>query len=290
MTHSQARAIVRQFARNGYDLTTYPVRHIDQAISGICDEFIGVTHCTHTLGSLAISSGTTALPTLPTGFRPENLHRAFILAEDDLDIIAADTLLDLSVSDTSTGAPKRIAFTSLTTGLVHPTPDAAYTMYIDWSEPFVSLTEGAGYLATATATISGGVVTAVTVNTPGGEYAAAPNITFTGGGGTLAAATATIDSAGYVTTIAVTNGGSGYTTAPTVVFSGTTNADVTLNLPNDYLRMILSYGAPALLQHNDPDHGFGSESYKKYVEFRRMKTGRAGAIRGKEMEIACLAD
>jgi hypothetical protein len=53
----------------------------------------------------------------------------------------------------------------------------------------------------------------------GAGYTSAPDITFVGGGGTGAAATATV-SGGVVTGITLTNGGTGYTFAPTLVFSG----------------------------------------------------------------------
>ena len=74
------------------------------------------------------------------------------------------------------------------------------------------------YLATATATISGDAVNAVTVTDGGEHYKSAlpPTVTFSGGGGTGATATATVSSAGIVTGITITSGGNGYTSAPTV--------------------------------------------------------------------------
>ena len=76
---------------------------------------------------------------------------------------------------------------------------------------------GGGTGATATATVSAGVITGITVNSGGTGYTSVPTISFTGGGG--AAATATV-AAGVITSIAVTSGGAGYTSAPTVVISG----------------------------------------------------------------------
>jgi len=58
--------------------------------------------------------------------------------------------------------------------------------------PTVTLTGGGGTGATATATVSGGVVTAVTITNAGNNYTSAPTIAFTGGGGAGAAATATV--------------------------------------------------------------------------------------------------
>ncbi len=116
-----------------------------------------------------------------------------------------------------------------------------------------------GTQATATATVSGGVVTGINIGNPGAGYyyapkvtingsgtgatavanfgakpqairsvtvtdggagcGASPTITFSGGGGTGAAATATV-SGGVINGITVTNGGSGYTSVPTVSIAG----------------------------------------------------------------------
>jgi hypothetical protein len=69
----------------------------------------------------------------------------------------------------------------------------------------------------ATATVTSGFVTAITVNSGGSGYVAAPVVKLSGGGGTGATAAATI-SGGVVTGITVTAPGSGYTSAPTVSF------------------------------------------------------------------------
>jgi hypothetical protein len=69
----------------------------------------------------------------------------------------------------------------------------------------------------ATAAVTSGFLTSVTVNSGGSGYAAAPVVKLRGGGGTGATATATI-SGGVVTGITVTAPGSGYSSAPTVSF------------------------------------------------------------------------
>lgn len=71
--------------------------------------------------------------------------------------------------------------------------------------------------ASATATVTSGFITSVTVNTGGSGYVAAPVVKLSGGGGTGATATATI-SGGVVIGITVTAPGSGYSSAPTVSF------------------------------------------------------------------------
>ncbi|AZA82311.1 hypothetical protein C1637_09135 [Chryseobacterium lactis] len=81
-----------------------------------------------------------------------------------------------------------------------------------------------GVPAAATATVSGGAVTGITISNGGSGYSSVPTISFYGGGsvisgGTKARATATLTN-GVVTGITINNGGSGYTAAPTVVVSG----------------------------------------------------------------------
>jgi hypothetical protein len=77
-----------------------------------------------------------------------------------------------------------------------------------------------GTPATATATVSGGAVTAITLNSGGAGYAEAPSVYFSGGGGSGATATATINGAGAVTAVTLTAGGSGYTSAPDIAIPG----------------------------------------------------------------------
>ena len=72
--------------------------------------------------------------------------------------------------------------------------------------------------ATLTATVVGGVVTAVAVGVGGTGFVGAPTVLF-GGPGTGASATATVV-AGVITGIAIVSGGTGYTTAPAVTVSG----------------------------------------------------------------------
>lgn len=70
--------------------------------------------------------------------------------------------------------------------------------------------------ATATATISGGFLTIVTVTDMGLGYISAPNVVPVGGGGSGAILTAQVDG-GMVTNIVVNNPGFGYTSWPTIV-------------------------------------------------------------------------
>jgi hypothetical protein len=62
-------------------------------------------------------------------------------------------------------------------------------------------------------------VASVTVDTPGSSYETAPDISFTGGGGSGATAHATL-TADAIATIVIDNPGTGYTSVPTVNISG----------------------------------------------------------------------
>ena len=112
---------------------------------------------------------------------------------------------DFSVSDTENLAQLNLKVT--------PLAYASNDWVMEWIIPSAQK-----IVATGTAWVSGGGVTAVTVTNGGSGYASAPTITFSGGGGTGAAATASI-TGGVVTGVSVTDAGAGYSTAPTVTFS-----------------------------------------------------------------------
>jgi hypothetical protein len=76
--------------------------------------------------------------------------------------------------------------------------------------------------ATATATITGGVVTGFTITAPGAGYTTAPSVTLSApptGGTQAVAGTPTLSASGGVVTIPVSSGGTGYITAPAVTIS-----------------------------------------------------------------------
>ena len=77
---------------------------------------------------------------------------------------------------------------------------------------------------------SGNVVSAVNVTNGGSNYASAPNVTFSGGGGSGATAIAVLKPSAVVG-VTRTATGAGYTSIPTVVFGGTgTGATATANM------------------------------------------------------------
>jgi hypothetical protein len=86
------------------------------------------------------------------------------------------------------------------------------------STDFTTPTQSQG-TATASATVSSGVITAITVGISGYNYTSAPTVQITDSTGSGATATASISS-GAVSSITVTAGGHSYSATPTVTLTG----------------------------------------------------------------------
>lgn len=152
-------------------------------------------------------------------------------------------------------------------GINTSTPDASAILHIENFN---------GTPATATATISGGAITAISITNGGSGYTSAPTVNFYGGGaivngGAKARATATITN-GIVTAIALNNGGSGYTTVPTIVVSGGNKG---LLLPNLNISNLSSTTTPV----SSPADGLlafngGTNSNNKALHFFNSTIGQ----------------
>lgn len=93
-----------------------------------------------------------------------------------------------------------------------------------------------GYGAYATATITGGAITAVTLSNGGSGYTSNPSVIVTGGGGSGAVITATA-TAGAVTSFGISNGGSGFTSTPTLTVM-TANGDYSIDYKTGIIRLV----------------------------------------------------
>lgn len=113
--------------------------------------------------------------------------------------VNGSSVMQTSLSNAFTNVPVALASINLQTA------GAGYT-----SAPTVTISApniSSGIQATATATVSGGVVTAVTLTNTGSGYTSAPTVTFSGGGGTTqATATASLVEAPVGEIIFVANG------------------------------------------------------------------------------------
>ncbi len=150
---------------------------------------------------------------------PQNLTWTTVVANggpsQGTNVVVTDPMpAGFSYSSSSiTGAGNSCSYSSATQTLTCTIANLAPT-------PAVWFTGGTGGTS-ATASVSGGAVTAITVNPGfgGSGYTIAPEILLAGGGGTGARAIATI-TGGVVTGFTITNPGTGYTSAPTVYFAG----------------------------------------------------------------------
>lgn len=86
--------------------------------------------------------------------------------------------------------------------------------------------------AQATATISGGFVTVLTITDPGNGYLDRPAVTISGGGGSGATAEAVIEN-GQVTSVDIVDPGSGYTSTPEVAIEAPPSATIASLWSND---------------------------------------------------------
>jgi FtsP/CotA-like multicopper oxidase with cupredoxin domain len=87
--------------------------------------------------------------------------------------------------------------------------------------PNVTFSGGGGTGAAATAVLGPGSVGSIPVTSGGSGYVKpGPTVAVSGGGGSGAAGSAVLAAAGSVKTVSVTSSGNGYTSAPTVVFTG----------------------------------------------------------------------
>ena len=113
----------------------------------------------------------------------------------------------------STSTPQTVSLTGITAG---PGQSENLTITAVSSNP--GLIANPATTATATATLSGGAVSAIAITGGGNAYSFPPAVTIAGGGGSGATATAVLTN-GMVTGITITNSGSGYTSAPAVTIA-----------------------------------------------------------------------
>lgn len=148
--------MVRYSARNSKDSTEYVGEQIDFAIQQAAREWIRITKATRQLDSLTLSVGSTALPSLPSGFLPEFLLEAYLTISGQqirpcLEVVSYEAFLDAQYARHTTpgtitpgnGRPHLLAFYNRTNGVVGPLPpDQVYQVALWWTTPFTTWTPG----------------------------------------------------------------------------------------------------------------------------------------------------
>ena len=156
-----ARAWVRDYARNAGDFTQYPLARLDRAIQYIGTEYVKFTRCTRNTSPITLTASNASISATVSGFRPDYLigdPRAWVTVSRaftaKVDIVPEGEVFERQLCRPLTGAPSshcsKLAFLGNTSGQVsatiYPTPDAAatYILNLMWSTPFVSWTPGSG--------------------------------------------------------------------------------------------------------------------------------------------------
>lgn len=124
--------------------------------------------------------------------------------------------------------------------------------------PTVAISGGGGSGATATAVLTGGIVTGITITNPGTGYTTPPTIAFSGGTVTTAGTnpTGTGNASNFtVSGITVTNPGSGYNSAPSVSFGSGTGTTATANFSTVILGAATTIGGTGDLTINSDISG-----------------------------------
>lgn len=305
---SQARKITRFSARNAGDTGFYPTLELDFAIRRAADELIRRAHLLLRIDTVDTVAGTDVYTSeLPTAFRTDRLDSAWLSGANvvvdqsqlwngsypdtpadftvggpqyvwqrngtsRLTRVSNITVSDFAISTGNSGQPYLIGFKLDTSYQIFPNPDKVYTANFRWSDFITTWVIGS---ALVSVTISGGAVSAVSVVDSGDSLGNSITASFVGGGGTGATCACTVTN-GKLVSVIVTAGGSGYTSAPDFQVNGYSWVDQQLNLPGDLLNEVLSLGAPAFLQYNDPQHAYATEKGKLFDQYIERYVGAVG--------------
>ena len=259
-----ARSRIRLAARNADDSGLYTDAAVDNALVLALDEWTRIVKPTRTTSTLTLTAASASLPTLPTGFLPEQLLRVYLtlsgqFVRPNIMSISYDALLEKQYENggDAVGRPQYMAFTSPTAGVVYPTPDNAYSLLLRWWSQPTSWTAGTqGLYAAGTAYQKGDVV-----SDSGTLYLA------------LQASLGQTPSSSATYWVSQ---GSGTATAPSAI---------AMPFPDDHMRAIFAFGAPALLQHTEPAQAYASEAFAAFKEKAESIAARgASAIAGQTSE------
>lgn len=308
---AKSRTIVRQAAKNAGDATYYETLMVDLAVQRAANELIRESNLAMRLDGLATSANTPEYAT-PTGFRCDRLVSAYLTgpnvivrpsyfgidpqglynrgAQDftgyygggnerdtmKLVITSYQSVYDMHKANDLSGQPAFIGFSSDGGYRLYPCPDQAYVLNLSWSDLFTQWALG---VPLTSFTNTAGVLSAVVVMDPSDNQGTTLSAAFSdSGGGTGATATATVTNGALASVAVGGSGGSGYSGLTKLLLGGDDSADVTFNLPNDYLYEVLTLGAPAFLQFTQPEAAYATVAGKAFKEYIAQTKGRLGGF------------
>ncbi len=283
-------------SRTAYDSSLYAADNIDWAFQRAADEFNRIAGTSKTIGTLTLTANSINLPAPPSDWTPSQHLQQTLLCSglqvnpnihfvDYNQIESAMWLGGTSnqntIANSTASSPIMFAYKDETTGYVWPAPSQdGYTIEYWYWRKFTSWTPGQ---ACVSATVNtSGTITAVTV-IQGGYYPGnSATITVTGGTGSGASLSAILQN-NVLSTVTINSGGTGYT-SPTILVNGSTAADITFNLADEALRIIISDGVQGYMQNIEPQNsGLAAEALARFERNAKAYGGRAAGGRAAQI-------
>lgn len=288
-------------SRIGFDSALYTSANIDWAMQRAADDFNRITGGSRTVGTLTLTAGSTDLPSPPSDWSPSQHLQQTLLCngqqvDPNIQFVDYNTLLtamwangttneDILTSSTCS-SPIMFAYKDESTGKVFPAaPTTGYTIEYWYWLKFTSWTPGQAILTANTNTL--GAITSVSVVSGGYYVDSTATLTVSGGSGSGATLTATVQ-AGVIASVSVGAAGSGYT-SPVISVNGSSAANITFNLPDEALRIIISDGVQGYLQNIEPQNAaLAKASLERFEKNARAYSGRNAGGRGGQIWVADL--
>jgi hypothetical protein len=141
MLLTEARAMVRDYTRNGTDTSAYSDSSVDRAIASIGQRFCRKTQYLRLSTDIVSADG--VVEGMPVTFDPANLISVVCAGvASPLTVVPWDELRERSIRRPLTGTPRAIAFRDRTYASLYPTPADATTITMRYAGPFVTWTPG----------------------------------------------------------------------------------------------------------------------------------------------------
>lgn len=279
----QGRSYAKLFIRNGgQDPLAYSDQQIDFAFQTCADRLIREGRIEPVLCTITLNASNSQLTGFPTNFRTDRVVKAYISSTNaqvngyyldpnfsyysigapvwsdlspttvNLKIVDYPYILDHIQMYGSVSQPTMIGYDQRSgTGQCFPIPDQNYTASIMWIDLFTQWVPGSQGAYSSTNTYTLGDVVSDGTN---GTFQSLSQINLNN--------TPHSSTASSWTQISTS---SSYAAAP---------ANVTFNLPNDYLRQLFTVGIVSVVQGNDPMNSFGQAAKASFEEFLTNMRGQ----------------